>query len=357
VEQRFGSERRFAIGGRIHSSFVPISDLGLEDLESSLATFLLHKDYRDYYESDGWSVFATAAPTSAPLTLRLSYRDEDHRFAPVQSPWTLQRNDQPWRPQPLVAEGDLRMLEGEVVFDARNDESDPSDGWLLRARAVRGLDGALAIPEHLEVATDPVTAVPRRPFPTDFTSGLVDLRRYARLGPDSDLGLRIMLAGSVDGDPLPPQFQQALGGEGSLPGYGLFTQDCHARSRLYSVRRGEEDRALDESVFGSYGCDRAALVQFEFRRRLGFGVDFGPDDDEEDWEDWEWYPTMDLSPSWAFFFDVGRGWSRSAPELDTSGVSDVGLGFFLGDLRLYFAKPLRGEQRDLNFFVRLHRRF
>ena len=33
-----------------------ITGLGLADLESSLATFLLHKDYRDYYERHGGSV-------------------------------------------------------------------------------------------------------------------------------------------------------------------------------------------------------------------------------------------------------------------------------------------------------------
>jgi hypothetical protein len=357
VEQRFGQDRQLSLGGTLRSSVVPITEQGLADLESSLATFLLHKDYRDYYESSGWSAFATASPTSLPLTFRVEYRDDDHRFAPVQSPWTLQHNDEPWRPQPLVAEGDLRTLLGEVVFDARNDERDPTDGWLLRARAIRGLSGALSLPAHEEAGGGaPTWRVPKQAVSPALTTGLLDLRRYARLGPDSDLSLRILLAGSLDGDPLPPQFQQALGGEGTLPGYGLFSQDCGARTRTFALARAE-DGAEGERVFDSYGCDRTALLQLEYRGRLGFDVNFGPDEDEDQWEDWEWYPTMDLSPSWAFFLDVGRGWALGHPEPEGDWVSDVGLGFFLGDLGLYLAMPLNGEQRDMNFFVRLQRRF
>ena len=251
------------------------------------------------------------------------------------------------------------MLGGELVFDRRNDARDPTDGWVLTARALRGLGGSIAISEHEteEPTSSPggptLEVVPKRRLPTSFTTGLLDLRRYTRLGPDSELGLRFLWAGSLDGNPLPPQFQQALGGEGSLPGYGLLSQDCGARSRLYSRVRGEGDDVTSEPVFAQYGCDRAAILQLEYRGRLGFDVNFEPDEDEE----WEWYPAVDLSPSWAFFFDVGKGWSRSDPLLDTAWISDVGIGFFLGNLGLYGAVPLRGENRGVNFFVRLNRRF
>jgi len=362
VEQRFGSDRAFSVGGTVHSAFEPIADWGLTDLESSLATFFLHKDYRDYHERSGWSTFATASLPETPLAFRAEFRNERHRFAPVGSPWTLRRNDDPWRPQPLVAQGDLHSVVGEITWDDRNDPREPTDGWWVRATAIKGVGGDLVIPTH-ETA-DPFPAqesIEERIVPTDFAAGLLDLRRYARLGPDSDLGLRLFLSGSLDGEPLPPQFQQALGGEGSLPGYALFSLDCGARSRLFNIELGEGEAVRDERVYGYYGCDGAALVQLEYRGNLTFDLSFGPDDEEveeeDEWDDWAWYPSIDLSPSWAAFFDIGKGWSRSDDTLDTDWVADVGLGFFLGDLGLYVALPLHGEEKDLNFFVRLHRRF
>src|SRR5690606_22508136 len=151
-------------------------------------------------------------------------RDE-HGFAPVRSPWTLTRNDEAWRPQPLVAEGNLWTLAADLVLDDRNDPADPTDGWWVRARALRGLGGSLELPEHaVPGASDAPT--PARPVDADFTTGTLDARRYARLGPDSDLAFRLFLGGSLDGKPLPPQFQHALGGEGTLPAYPLLSVDC-----------------------------------------------------------------------------------------------------------------------------------
>lgn len=354
VEQRVDGSPALSLGATLHSTVVPIAQGGLTDLESSLATFILHKDYRDYFERTGWSAFAAAALPDAPLAFRLEYSDEKHRFAPVRSPWTLRRNDDPWRPQPLVAEGNLRTLAGELIVDSRNDRRDPTDGWWIRARTVRGLGGALTTPGH---RTDdplfPPEQVEASPVGTSFTAGVVDARRYARVGPDSDLALRVLLAGSLDGDPIPPQYQHALGGEGTLPGYSLFSLDCGARIRPFVIQREGDDEEEPERVFPRYGCDRATLVQLEFRRRLLFDFPFLPGDDEG----WEWYPAVDLSPAWAMFFDLGKGWSRSDPALDTEWVSNLGVGLFFGDVGFYTALPLQREDRRLNFFIRFHRRF
>ena len=353
VEQRFGSEQLFSVGGTLHSTVAPISPIGLSDVESSLSTFFLRKDYRDYYEHTGWSAFVTAAPPQLPLFLRLEYLDEKHRFAAVQAPWTLRRNDSAWRPQPLVAEGDLRAAAAEVSYDTRNDARDPTDGWWLRARAVQGVSGELAIPAHAGLSVDGLELFEAEPVDATFNTGVIDVRRYARVGPDSDVALRVMFAGSLDGGAIPPQYQYALGGLPTLPGYRLFSHDCGARARLVTIEFEEDDATYAQPAFPSYGCDRAALLQFEYRRRLDLNLDFGP------WEDdrLSWYPQVDLSPSWGFFFDIGQGWSSADPELDTSVISDLGLAVFLGNIGLYTAYPLRGEDRELNFFLRFQRRF
>ncbi len=364
VEQSFGPRDALAVGGTVHSEIRPIESWGLVDLEASLATFLLHKDYRDYYEETGWSAFVTLRPDRTPLVLSFEYRDEDHEYAPVGSPWALKDNDDPWRPQPVIAEGRLRSLGGKLTLDARNDPEDPSDGWFVEARAHVGVGGTLELPEQTAIPESPVPDgsadpldLPAREVETDFSSGFLDVTRYSRLGPYSQLNLRALLGGSLTGDPLPPQFQHAPGGEGSIPGYGLFSADCGARSRRVEIATREDGVPANVPAFPAYGCDRIALFQAEYRG--GFWWDFGWNDPE----DWGFWSNMFFEPSWAVFLNVGRGWSLSEDALegfrgmDTETLSDLGFGIFLGDIGLYWAIPLNGDHRGVNFFVRLSRRF
>lgn len=367
AEQHFGEGGRLSAGGTAHSLITPIEDGGLKDIEASLATFLLHRDFRDYFEQEGFSAFLRYDDPDSGLRFTAEYRDEEHAFAPARSPWTMKQNDAPWRPQPLVAEGRFRSVGAQVRVDRRNDRDDPSDGWYLAADAATGLSGSLTLPTHR--ASVPATGtpgasvtVPARTLETSFTHGSLDLRRYARLGPGADLRLRGFLGGSVDGTPLPPQFQRALGGEGSLPGHGLLSVDCGARSREYTVyRRADGDTEEPLGTYAAFGCDRVALFQAEYRGDLSFSLDFGGNNDWD--EGWGWYPTASFTPSWSAFFNAGRGWTLSeegAPGYlgpDSKTLMDVGLGLSLGDLGFYWAWPLNGPDRDMNFFIRFDHRF
>ena len=349
LEQRIGVPARLTFGGSAYSEVTPIEEWGLTDLETSFATFFLHRDYRDYFERQGFSVFAGARAPIPGLDFRLEYRNEDHLGPSVASPWTLRRREEPWRPLPIVADGELETLTLSAVLDGRNDRDEPTDGWYADARVTRSIGGELVLPGIVGPLIDNGAS-----SSTDFTKGFLDLRRYARIGPGADLTFRTVLAGSLDGGALPAQFQHSLGGEGSLPGYRPFSQDCGARSVSFQ-RVGGEDSEPGERVFSRYGCDRIALFQVEYRGHLSFDV--GLDPDEEDWENWDWYPAVDLTPSWAVFFNAGRGWSRLAAGSDTDTVADLGVGVFLGDLGLYWAYPLTGDDKRVNFFIRLQRRF
>ncbi len=348
LEQQLGVPARLTFGASAHSEVVPIEGMGLRDIEASFTTFVLHRDYRDYYERQGFSLFASARAGALPLEMRAEYRNESHLNVEVTDPWTLRRRDAPWRPLPLIASGDLETLGLELEYDDRNDPDDPTDGWYLQGRLTRGLGGSIARPAATDAATG--LEVAPEPLSARFTSALLDLRRYARVGPDADLTFRGLFGGVVSGR-LPSQFQHALGGEGTLAGYRLFSLDCGARSRRFTV-----ERAGPEDVFPTYGCDRFALFQAEYRGHFSLDLGLSPDDDDQ-WESWDWYPAVDLSPSWAVFFEAGRGWSRTEGGVDTDTAADVGVGVFLGQLGFYWAYPLTGEDRRVNFFVRLQRRF
>ena len=369
AEQHMGRRVQLIVGGTAHSMVTPMERWGITELESSLATALFHQDYRDYYDREGFSAFVGIAVPEQGFSSSVEYRHEDHSFAVVadpdglpeeRGPWTWRNKGHEWRPLPLVAVGEARSVVGDFRVDRRNDRRDATDGWLLHGRITRGVGGDLVVPEYRAAAPAPATVVQAaRPVETDWLDGFLDVRRYFRVGPGSGLRLRGLLAGSLDGEPLPPQYQHTLGGVGSLPGLGLFSGDCGARASTYSVLLDVGAAApVREPVFAAYGCDRIALFQAEFRGGFSFDVDFG----DEQVGDWSW-SAADFSPSWAVFFDGGRGWTRSeagAPGFlgpDTGELMDVGVGLFLGDLGFYWAWPLKGEDGGANFFIRVNHRF
>ena len=353
-----------SIGATAQSLITPIEEWGITDLEASLATFLLHRDYRDYYEREGWSGYVRLRLPYLPLTLRADYMEERHSFAPVGGPWSLKDNDDPWRPQPLVAEGRLRSVGGELLYDSRDSRKHATQGIYLQAGGRGGRGGSLTMPAHDSTyAFPPPGAGPRdiaaQPVNTDFITGLLDLRSYNRVGPRSEMRLRGLLAGSMNGEPVPPQYQHALGGEGSIPGFPLFLADCGARAGSLGYEFGTDGGTAYSEVYPAYGCNRIALFQAEYRGGSFFGWDIGPDRGD----DWDWYPSIEFNPSWSVFFNVGRGWALAETATgfigqDTDTLMDVGFGVFLGDLGFYWAFPLEDdEDRGGNFFIRLTHRF
>jgi len=358
AEHFLGGRREVRVGLAARSIVSPIETWQVSNLEASLATFLLHSDQRDYVERTGWGAYARYRPRRLPLDLTLEYRDEDHEVAGVADPWTLFGSD-PWRPQPLVAEGRLRSLVGEATLDLRGDDDSDSwvdDGWYVSARLHRGLAGDLRIPGLFLPAAEGDAFVPATPVDEAFTAAFLDVRRYNRVAPAASLAFRAVLGGSLAESALPPQFQHALGGAGSLPGYGLLHADCGARG----VRGTLDADAAAPAFFPPYGCDRFALFQAEYRGGLAFDISL--DDDDDDPDDWDWDFDWDGDLTWALFFDAARGWAfdNAAPVLrrDTGTLYDIGAGLVFGDdLGIYAAIPLNGDNRDLRVFLRLGRRF
>lgn len=359
IEQFFGGRKAFRVGGRAFSLVDPIESWHLTDLENSLSTFFLHQDFRDHFHRRGWTAFATLAPRESPFAVTAEYREERHRSVAPGSPWALFKNDEPWRPQPLVGEGRLTSVAGVVEIDSRSDVRDPASGWYVRGEVEQALRSTLTRPEAANAGR--AFMVPAELFDGKWLMGTLDIRRYNRISPSSRLNLRLAGGASINGDPLPPQRQHALGGEGTLPGFPLFALDCGAR--VAPVSRGGGDEG---NFYPRYGCDGFALFQAEYRGDMSFRIDLGRWDDEEDEDEGEeyadegggWESGIDADFGWVFFLDAGRGWT-GVGGYDEQTAVDVGAGILVGDLGIYFAVPV-GNDRDrggLNFFIRLAPRF
>jgi hypothetical protein len=325
-EQYLGGHRSTRLGLGLRRGVDPIEGVGLSNTESSLATFFLHEDHRDHYGRHGWRAYVQFIGRARPLQATVEYRDESHRTVDVASPWSLLKNDSPWRPQPRVAEGNLRSVVGSVRWDTRNDRFDPAIGWLVSVEVEQGVGGTLSLPDQ--------------PVDVEFTAVSADVRRYLRLGPHSRVALRATAAGAPDRGALPPQRQRALGGEGTLPGYGTFQFDCGARAA----------GPAEDGFFPYYGCDRAVLLQAEYRyaplaapalsRALGLGFD------------------LFAAPELVLFANAGRAWieGRSLEGRADQGPvgfrPDAGMGLRFGPMGAYMAMPLHGDGRP-NFFLRI----
>ena len=363
AEQFLGGRRHFRLGATAHSLVDPIESWQMSDLESGLSTFFFHRDFRDHFEREGVSAFAAWAVEGSPFSVRGELRRERHRSLASGSPWSLFRNAEPWRPQPLVAEGRVTTARITGAVDTRSDPVEPATGWYVSGHVEQALTGDLAYPTSYVV--DPLNPEAPAPLLDDrnrevgrFTHGMVDIRRYNRVDPRSRLNFRLLLGGSLDGEPLPPQYQRAMGGEGSLPGYDLFSLDCQARRQ--TVYRSPES-AIDADAapyFPRYGCDTFALLQAEYRGSFTFRMRWGSapwaDDGEEEYEV-DPDPQWEFAPDWTLFVDAGRGWNLDSATDEELAV-DVGLGLMIGRLGAFVALPLSG-QGGLNAFIRIGPRF
>jgi hypothetical protein len=358
LEMRFGRHHGIGFGGRLFNVVDPVEPWQLGDLESSLAAFLVRRDYRDYYQRHGGSGLVSLFSRHG-LTLTGSLSDERWTARALNDPWTLFRGGAEWRPNPALDEGHFHIANTTLTFDTRNDEDHPWSGWFVVADWERGTGSLTSLGP---------TSQPRNVTtgPTTYTRGFLDFRRYNRLSPDAQLNMRIVAGGWLNGDPLPLERRFSVEGVGMLPGFDfrapMIGDDVGTCSSGTAVPAGRPAE-----------CERMALAQLEYKGDLGFSLfDFGDDDHGSHFNGFR------TSGAWVLFADAGRGWlvgdeaaaqtnpltyeKTYLPPLSTFRT-DVGLGLELGDFfgsgefGVYAAKALSSPGEKVNFFVRLRHRF
>ncbi len=329
LRQWLGGHRALWVEAGAQSIIDPIEAWKLTNLENSLSLFLLRRDYRDYYERQGW-FGAVGWRSGESLSGSFQYLHEDHNAVAARSPWTILFNtDDEFRANAAADQGDLHSLVLTLGLDTRNDPDQPWSGWLGRLRLEQAVGGELS-------GSQP-----------DFTHFFLDMRRYNRVSRSSLLALRVVTGGRAGGSFLPAQRQYVLGGAGSLPGYDQLQFDCGARAG---------------AAFGTvpdYGCERFALFQAAYRSGLDFHFHWdhrqGPEDLYGD------IFSADFDPTIVLFYNAGAAWDSRDGFFDhltdsDNWVADLGGGIELGGLGLYAAYPLTGSG-GFNFIVRLAARF
>ena len=343
-EVRIGREYGVTLGARLFDVVDGIEQWQLSNLETGLASFVFHRDYRDYFGRHGGQLRAALRATdNADLTL--SYGDERWSSRAAHDPFTLFKNDLPWRVNPPVDDGRFHVANLTLRVDTRNDDFNPWAGWYLLADYERGtglIDALAPTSTGVRVASS---------GPTRYQRGFVDVRRYNRLAPTSALNLRFVLGGWLSGDALPLERRLSIDGPGTIPGFD------------FRVNGGTDVGTCAAGVplpGRPAQCDRISLAQLEYRSDIGISVSDGDAAARRN--------RFRADGAWVFFADAGRGWLVNSPgsalnyartELPplSSYRTDIGAGLDFDQIGIYLAKALSEPAEPLNVFLRVRHRF
>ena len=346
TELRFGRRTGPAFGGRLFNTIEPVESWQLSEMETSLASFLFRRDYRDYFANRGATGYGRLY-LGRTASITGSFSDQRWDTRDLFNPFTIFRGDATWRPNPTMDVGRMHIGNATFKFDTRTDRDEPRSGFYVVVDAEHGQGTLTSIAP---------TSVPRSYSAGDFIEynrGFVDARTYLMLSPTGQISLRLVGGGWLSGDALPLQRRLSVEGPSALPGFDFrdvtTTFDTGTCSIGSPLGRPAE-------------CDRIALAQVEYRGSLNLNIG--------DWrEDAGRYIGARSEASWVMFFDAGRGWmvgdpqgddityaKNQLPNIDTFR-SDVGLGLDFGGIGIYAAKALSRPEEPVNFFLRLQRRF
>jgi len=350
AELSYGRSASVALGGKLFDVVDPVEQWQLSDVEVGLASFFLHRDFRDYYNRHGGSGYVRLA-LNRSVSLTGSLSDERWAVRETFDPFTLFRNGQDWRPNPGMDEGQFHVTNATLRVDTRSDEEYPRSGWDITADYEYGTGRTSAF--------GPTSPGVRDPSPngaTNYARGFLDLRRYNRVSLEGQLNLRVVAGGWLNGDELPLQRRFSVGGPGAIDGYPFRrTGD------------GDDVRQCSDGVNIPLGvpaqCERMVLFQAEYRGDLWLSM-FGDWQFTDSWRHGGWRHRA----QWVVFTDAGRGWlvgdragDLQYPKDQLPGLStfktDIGVGFDAGLIGLFVAKSVTDSKEPPNFFVRVGKRF
>jgi len=356
IDVQLGKPWGLVLGAHVFDVVQPTESWQLSDGEVGLSSALLHRDYRDYYARHGGEGFVRLQATDeADLTMTVSAETWDNVAA--RNPWSLLRGNEAWRENPLEAVGAMHLLSVRARVDTREKQRSAWSGWYATFDWENGT-GTLTSPAVPCAAETLALCIAGLTKPVNYTRGMVDLRRYNRISPHAFLNLRIVAGGWMSGDALPLQKRMALGGPGTLPGFGF---------RETSLAPDILNCSTGNAISGTPGfCDRMALAQVELRSRFFSGI--FRDDAGDEW----WRPGLNHEAQWVLFADAGRGWNVGASNRGVNGSvnidkdrlpdmnsfkRDIGIGLDFGGLGFYWAKAVSDAAEPGRFFMRLERRF
>ena len=180
--------------------------------ENTAAAFLIHEDYRDYFEREGVT-FHTGYYTQQDFTtaqFRIEYNLDKYTSLENRAEWSLFGGDKLFRVNPPIDNGRMRSFVVSPGFSTVTKTSQGPEGWSIY--------GTVEFAE--------------KSWGSDFTFSqyMLDVRRYQPLGRFDNLNFRLRVGTSEKSLPLQKRFE--IGGLGTL---NAFPFKSEAGNRLILV--------------------------------------------------------------------------------------------------------------------------
>jgi hypothetical protein len=194
-----GGDEIFEIGAEGYS-LTDSKDQWLIDVhENTAAAMLIHEDFRDYFQRNGYSVHGAYYSQNDFLKteLKASYLVDEYATLGNNTEWALFGGDKVFRSNPKINDGKMKSILASAGITTQSKSARGPEGWSIYGSfeyAPRTLGGDF-----------------------DFDQYIVDIRRYQPLSSYDNLNIRLR-AGTSDGK-LPIQKAYDLGGLGTLNGF------------------------------------------------------------------------------------------------------------------------------------------
>lgn len=319
LERWTSGDFRFSIGGNIYDMTDTQDRWLICDNENSLAAFFIKEDFRDYYNREGFSLYA-GQNFGKRIKITGSYQDDNFRNIGKQTNWALFGGKKDFRQNPLAlpfeymqANGfdaplNIKSVSAKLTLDTRNNRNRPSKGWFINAFA--------------ELANEQFDNA------YSFERYIIDVAHYFPLSWDEHITMH--LRGGTSTGILPPMYWFDLGGISSLRGMR----------------------------FKDMTGDRMVLGNMEYHLRAGDGNFLGMDlilfiDSGLAWFANEEMPG--IANAWPVDAELQAAADETAPEDSfdqlkwTSLRTNVGIALASpdGDFRINFAKRVDKSGQDV----------
>ena len=146
LERWTAGDFRFAIGANVYNLTDTQDRWLICDHENALAAFFLKEDFRDYYNREGFSIYASQN-LGKRIKIKVAYQDDNFKNVKRETNWALFGGKKDFRSNPMAlpyefsamngfdAPMQLRSASATLTIDTRNNRNRPSKGWYINAFA------------------------------------------------------------------------------------------------------------------------------------------------------------------------------------------------------------------------------
>jgi surface antigen-like variable number repeat protein/surface antigen Omp85-like protein len=279
-ERPFLGARKLYVGGELHDLTATDDQWQLSSTEASLAAIGPRRSYRDYYRRRGLQI-TTAYRVHSKAEILAAWRTERQEPLRVESDFSLWNGDDAFRANAAATDGRLNAIVVGASIDGDGFDRESLETTYRRhqldslfGQRLRGPDGDNDMSRRWRIDwTSEISTPDALQSDFDFRRHILSARAELPLSEHQDFNARAV--GGWSGGVLPPQRQFAVGGIGSVHGYG-FKEQVGDSLALFNLEYSLGDRTGLRGIgFLDLGKASTAAADSEWLKGVGVGVGIG----------------------------------------------------------------------------------